>query len=82
MLRDLIRHRERIGELRRRGTTLVVVSHDLETVEQIRDRACRLVRGRIETEGPPSPVVEQYREQPAAWRVPPPDRAHGPAANR
>jgi ABC-type polysaccharide/polyol phosphate transport system ATPase subunit len=73
---------ERIAELRRRATTLVVVSHDLETVEQICDRACLLVRGRIEAEGPPSAVVKQYREQLAAWGASPRDGAHGPVPNR
>ena len=58
---------ERIAGLRRQGTTLVIVSHDLDVVESLCDRACLLVRGRLEAEGHPSAVVKRYREQLATW---------------
>ena len=53
---------ERMVELRRRGTTIVVVSHNMETIGQMCDRACLLVRGRLEAEGEPAKVVTRYRE--------------------
>ena len=53
---------ERVGELRRRGTTIVLVSHQMPTIEQMCDRACLLVRGQLEAEGDPGKVVARYRE--------------------
>jgi ABC-type polysaccharide/polyol phosphate transport system ATPase subunit len=53
---------QRIGELRRRGTTIVLVSHQMEMIEQMCDRVCLLVRGRMEAEGDPANVVVRYRE--------------------
>jgi ABC-2 type transport system ATP-binding protein len=49
-------------EVRRRDTTIVLVSHDMSTVEQMCDRAYLLVRGRPDLEGEPSKVVARYRE--------------------
>jgi ABC-type polysaccharide/polyol phosphate transport system ATPase subunit len=49
-------------DVRRRGVTIVLVSHDLATVERISDRACLLVQGRLELDGEPSKVVTRYRE--------------------
>jgi ABC-type polysaccharide/polyol phosphate transport system ATPase subunit len=53
---------ERMVELRRRGTTIILVSHNMQTIEQMCDRACLLVRGRLEAEGDPGKVVARYRE--------------------
>ncbi len=53
---------QRMAELRRRGTTIVLVSHSMHTIEQMCDRACLLVRGRLEAEGDPGKVVARYRE--------------------
>ena len=52
----------RMNEIRRRGATVVLVSHNLESVQRMCDRACLLVRGRLELEGEPSKVVAAYRE--------------------
>jgi ABC-type polysaccharide/polyol phosphate transport system ATPase subunit len=52
----------RTNEIRRRGATVVLVSHNLESVQRMCDRACLLVRGRLELEGEPSKVVAGYRE--------------------
>jgi len=52
----------RMEEVRRRGTTLILVSHSMQTIERMCDRACLLVRGRLEAEGDPTKVVERYRE--------------------
>ena len=52
----------RMEDVRRRGTTIVLVSHDLATVERMCDRACLLVQGRLDLEDEPSKVVARYYE--------------------
>jgi ABC-type polysaccharide/polyol phosphate transport system ATPase subunit len=47
-------------ELRRRRKTLVLVSHDLHTVQRICDRAYWLDRGRLAAEGSSAEVVGMY----------------------
>lgn len=53
---------DRIHELKRRGVTICVVSHDLETVAQLCDRGLYLKRGEVLMEGPAIAVVDRYRE--------------------
>lgn len=53
---------ERVEQIRRRGKTVVLVSHDMATAERPCDRACLLVRGDMEAEGNPAKVVARYRE--------------------
>jgi len=53
---------QRMEEIRRRGRTIVLVSHDLATIQRMCDRACLLLRGRVEAEGEPQKVVARYRE--------------------
>jgi ABC-type polysaccharide/polyol phosphate transport system ATPase subunit len=52
---------QRIAELRRAGTTVLVISHDLATVERVCDRAMLVAGGRIALDGHPSRVVAAYR---------------------
>ncbi|MCX7621247.1 MAG: ABC transporter ATP-binding protein [Acidimicrobiales bacterium] len=52
---------DRIHELKRRGVTIVVVSHDLETVATLCDRAIYLERGKVVADGPSVEVVDRYR---------------------
>jgi len=47
-------------EIRKRGVTVVFVSHDLGLVKLISDRAILLLDGRIAAEGHPSQVVNRY----------------------
>ncbi|HWX24690.1 MAG TPA: ABC transporter ATP-binding protein [Vicinamibacteria bacterium] len=54
----------RMGALRAQGRTIVLVSHDLELVAKMCDRAYLLVGGRVQTEGAPSSVLTAYREIP------------------
>jgi ABC-2 type transport system ATP-binding protein/lipopolysaccharide transport system ATP-binding protein len=51
-----------LGETRRRGTTIVLVSHDLALIESLCDRACLLDRGRLVACGDPKTVVGRYRD--------------------
>jgi ABC-type polysaccharide/polyol phosphate transport system ATPase subunit len=53
---------DRMEEVRRRGTTLLLVSHALPTIERMCDRACLFVHGRLEADGDPGKVVARYRE--------------------
>lgn len=55
---------DRIREIRARGRTIVLVSHDLGFVERMCDRAGLLVGGRLLALGPPAQVVERYRGAP------------------
>ncbi len=53
---------EALLELRSAGTTVVLVTHDMEIVQRYCDRAMLIERGRIEAEGDPTPVVRRYFE--------------------
>ena len=70
----------RIDELRRTGTTIILVSHSMETIEQMCDRACLLVRGRLDAEGEPARIVERYREVMRAGAVPAGSGSHSASA--
>jgi hypothetical protein len=50
----------KFGELKARGVTVVLVSHDLALVKMICDRAMLLWEGRTEAEGGPGDVVNRY----------------------
>jgi ABC-type polysaccharide/polyol phosphate transport system ATPase subunit len=52
---------ERIADLRRRGTTVIFVSHVLPLVEQLCDRAVWLERGVIRARGDARAVVRAYQ---------------------
>ncbi len=52
---------DRIARMRRQGVTLVIVSHDLELVTSLADRAVYLRNGRTVQEGPADAVVARYR---------------------
>ncbi len=47
-------------EIKRRGVTVVFVSHDLSLVKLIYDRAIFLMNGRVEAEGAPGDVINRY----------------------
>lgn len=51
----------RIDEFRRRGVTILFVSHDLKAVERLCGRALWLERGRSRALGPTAEVVAAYR---------------------
>jgi ABC-type polysaccharide/polyol phosphate transport system ATPase subunit len=52
---------DRISQLARSGLPVVVVSHQLERVEQLCNRALLLERGRIKREGTPLECITAYR---------------------
>ena len=51
---------QRVHELKRRGVTILLISHDLTAVEQLCDRAVLLERGRVAATGPADRVVAAY----------------------
>jgi lipopolysaccharide transport system ATP-binding protein len=53
----------RIMELQKAGVTIVLVSHNLNTVETICDRALWIDKGRIVTLGSPQEVVARYQSE-------------------
>jgi lipopolysaccharide transport system ATP-binding protein len=57
---------DRIDEMKRGGTTIVLVSHDLDTVREMCDRAIWLDQGRIQVDGPVAHVIDEYMVQVAA----------------
>ncbi len=54
------RCKQRLSELHSDGTTLLLVSHDAESVRQHADRCLWLDRGRLVQDGPVSSVLERY----------------------
>ncbi len=51
----------RIQELKRNGTTMLLVSHDLGAIEQLADHAVLLDRGRVTATGRPHEVMTAYQ---------------------
>lgn len=71
-------------ELRERGVTVVLVSHDLGLVKQLCNRAIFLMDGRVQAAGDPSDVINRYvgsvLEKQKAWKTSE-DAAHGIAVS-
>lgn len=53
----------RMQQFRERGTTMVFVSHDMESVAQISDRVALIVGGRLVDIGEPARVIDRYKNQ-------------------
>jgi lipopolysaccharide transport system ATP-binding protein len=51
---------QRVHELKRRGVTIVLISHDLSAVEQLCDSAVLLEKGRVAARGGVSSVIAAY----------------------
>ncbi|MBV9404389.1 MAG: ABC transporter ATP-binding protein, partial [Acidobacteriaceae bacterium] len=54
--------KQRIAEMHRQGTTMVFISHDLNAVRAICQRAVLLQRGEVMAEGTPDEVIRRYTE--------------------
>src|SRR5215216_563564 len=52
---------QRITELKKNGTTIVFISHDLRSVQQLCDRVVLLKKGRIEADGVPAETIALYQ---------------------
>jgi ABC-type polysaccharide/polyol phosphate transport system ATPase subunit len=64
---------ERIHALRRAGTTIVFISHDLTTVERLCQRALLLRSGSIIADASPREIVRTHRQWAAEVNTPPQD---------
>lgn len=53
---------ERLKKIKKEGTTIVIVSHSLEQIEEICERSYWIKDGMIELQGSPSVVHETYKE--------------------
>ena len=51
---------KRFEQLKKRGVTVLFVSHDLGLVKRLSDRAVLMLDGRVAASGPPSDVVNRY----------------------
>jgi ABC-type polysaccharide/polyol phosphate transport system ATPase subunit len=60
---------ERLNELRRDGTTMIFISHDLTSIEKLCDRVALMERGRLIACGSAHDVVEQYQRMAANAHV-------------
>jgi ABC-type polysaccharide/polyol phosphate transport system ATPase subunit len=60
---------ERLNELRRSGTTMIFISHDLTSIEKLCDRVALMERGRLIACGAAHDVVEQYQRMAANAHV-------------
>jgi ABC-type polysaccharide/polyol phosphate transport system ATPase subunit len=52
---------ERILELKKKGTTIVFISHDLRAVQKLCDRVILLKNGQIEVDGEPRETIALYQ---------------------
>ncbi len=68
---------ERMRHFRDQGKTFVLVSHDLDAVRDMCDRAIVLDHGRVLFDGPVSEGVELYRQRVASVAAPSVDRIRG-----
>jgi ABC-type polysaccharide/polyol phosphate transport system ATPase subunit len=53
---------ERIAELRRDGTTMLFISHDLSSIARLCDRVMLMESGRIRSAGTPAGVIAEYQQ--------------------
>lgn len=60
---------EKLQEIKRNGTTIVIVSHVMGQIEQICDKAIWIEEGRIREEGKPKVVGQHYLESMEEKRV-------------
>jgi ABC-type polysaccharide/polyol phosphate transport system ATPase subunit len=60
----------KIAEFKRRGGTIVFVSHDARAVERLCDRAVLLRQGEVAFDGPTRDAIARYRQVLAAERKP------------
>lgn len=62
---------DRLARMRRRGVTMVLVTHDLDMATAFADRGIYLDHGRIVADGPTDQVVARYRGDVAGDRAEP-----------
>ncbi len=53
---------DKIGEFKRRGKTILLVTHGMETVRRLCDRAAWINQGKVQAIGDPPRVIDSYLE--------------------
>lgn len=61
---------ERILQMKRSGVSIILVSHDLASVQRLMDQAIWIERGEVRAAGDPADVVEAYRASLEAYNRP------------
>ncbi len=59
----------RIVDLKKRGVTILFVSHDLDSVRKLCNRALWIDRSQVRAEGPPAQVIAAYLDRVAAQQL-------------
>jgi lipopolysaccharide transport system ATP-binding protein len=57
---------DRIRELKESGTTIIFISHDLDSVKKLCDRALLIDHGQLRAEGDPADVINSYQKDTSA----------------
>jgi hypothetical protein len=60
---------DRIYELKRKGTTIILVSHNLRTVQELCSRLIWLEQGLVKMSGEPESIIDAYLESQQGWIV-------------
>ncbi len=68
---------DRLARMRRRGVTMILVTHDLDMAATFADRGIYLDHGRVVADGPTDQVVARYRGDVAGERIAP-EKARNP----
>jgi lipopolysaccharide transport system ATP-binding protein len=58
---------QKINDILKNGTTVIFVSHNMESVLSLCDRAILLVNGKISCEGEPTEVIAEYCRTGGVW---------------
>jgi lipopolysaccharide transport system ATP-binding protein len=58
---------QKMNDILKNGTTVIFVSHNMESVLSLCGRAILLVNGKISCEGEPTEVIEEYCRTGGAW---------------
>jgi ABC-2 type transport system ATP-binding protein len=53
---------KKMEEIHQKGKTIILVSHDLESIRKMCTRACFLRQGQIEAQGDPKAIIAYYHE--------------------
>jgi ABC-type polysaccharide/polyol phosphate transport system ATPase subunit len=60
---------DRIYEMKRKGTTIIIVSHNLRTIQELCTRIIWLEHGLIKMIGDPEDIIDTYLESQQGWIV-------------
>lgn len=60
---------DRIFELKRRGTTIVLVSHNLETVRSLCSHLLWVEHGALQADGSADEIIDRYLESQEGWHL-------------